>query len=382
MNSHFGPWTTAICDYGNNQLATFWKRRFQAIASQGRVNPANRVSSSLAVGVAILGFGLPTLLAEPREPVAQPASQTPATSPNGDAEALKAFTDGRADRLKLLEKNADPNAPADRRPDVGRMHSVDFSFGQPMAEAFEFLGDLYRVAIMLPPGDLPERKLTFSFTDKTISEALDIFCEHAGWEWDADGYIIYTGPEPAVNQFRRMIATRDERRRDYPAGLARRLQDRTDVDLIRNPLGNSIKLLTAVTNVPMRVSDPELAAKELSFSTHKTNGLPLDVVLDLLSLKYDLKWHIDDTGTVVMARKPVEQARLQDGPDDVNLELEALLIEEKARLIELETLLIEEKARLIEEETLPLDPLVPIEEQPLPILKRFERAVDEPAGIT
>ena len=82
MRSHYGPWTTAI--HEKALLATFWKRRVKAIASVNMTRPANRLSSVIVVGVAILGLGLPTLLAEPGRPTAQPATAAPSESDTVD----------------------------------------------------------------------------------------------------------------------------------------------------------------------------------------------------------------------------------------------------------------------------------------------------------
>lgn len=403
MTTNFGPWTTAIHDHGKAQLATFWKHRFKALASADASRPANRLSSFVVVAVAILGLGLPTLLAEPATPPTRPATAIPGATPDEQDAPLKTFIAKRAERLKLLARNADPIIPKRLRPDINRKHSVDFTFGQPIRSAFEFLSDLYRVWIVLPPGDLPERRLTFKFTDKTLSEALDIFCEHADWEWDTDGYVIYSGPERAVNEFRRLAAARDERRRNYPAGLARGLQDRMEAEFIRQDLGRGIRMLSTVTTIPMRVGDAKLATEQVSFSMAKVRSLPLDIFLDLLSLKYNLRWDIDDTGTIVIERKPDEQARLQNSPDDIVFEEKALPIEDVILPIEdlivpIEDLIVPIEAEILPVEFLtteeilpveveplnggPIDPIVPIEEQPFPILRRFEHATDHPAAIT
>ena len=388
MRSHFGSWTTAIHDHSQAQLASFWKRRFKALESADAAAPANWLSSVVVVGVAIMGSSLPTLLAQSPEPAARPATQIRGAASDEQDSLLKKFAAGRVERLKLLAKSDDPNAPERlRRPDVDRRGSVDFAFGQPIRSAFEFLSDVYRVHIVLPPGDFDEQRLTFQFSDKTLAEQLDIFCEHAGWEWDTDGYVIYAGPEPAVKQFRRLVATRDERRRICPPGIARRLQNRVEVEFFKQPLDASLRWLAAATSVTIGAVDPDLSAVQITFSSSRTGSLPLplDVTLDLLSLKYDLKWHIDDTGTVIVAQKPAEQARLQDTPEYIVLEEIGLEIED----IEFQGEPLQDVpgAMIVPVELEPLngrtlDPIVPIEEQPLPILKRFEHAADHPVAIT
>jgi hypothetical protein len=78
------------------------------------------------------------------------------------------------------------------------------------------------------------------------------------------------------------------------------------MEFVEQPLDASIGFLSAITEAPMRVADRNIAADRISFVT-ASGGLPLDVLLDLISLEYDLIWEIDETGAVLIKPAPPDR---------------------------------------------------------------------------
>jgi hypothetical protein len=208
----------------------------------------------------------------------------------------------RAERLQELAKNAGPQA---RRPDIERKLSIDFA-NLPARDAFEFLEDAHGVQVFLSQGKFRDRAVNLKIQNQPLRDSLDMVCRQLGLDWDTDGYIIYAAPPATAEQFRRLVGTREERRRNYPQAVTKPLQQRVHLDLVETPMEAAVEFLSSTARIPMRVvDDPRLARRRVWFSTG-TSGLPLDVVLDLLSAEHSLHWSVGDTGIIVIKYVPRE----------------------------------------------------------------------------
>ena len=209
----------------------------------------------------------------------------------------------RSERLHQLPQNADPLVPERARPNIERRLSIDFSFGQPADSAFEFLGDASGVEIILARGRFRDRRVKLGPQDLRIDEALSVVCAQAGLDWDTGGYIIYVGSEGDLRRFRRLVSTRDARRKEYPKRIAQSLQKRVGFDFHGTKLENAIGWLAEMIDVPARLApDAELRGQRLWF----TASVPADIALDLISIRYGLTWSIEPDGAILIRNLPDE----------------------------------------------------------------------------
>ncbi|MBW3538798.1 MAG: hypothetical protein KY476_00870 [Planctomycetes bacterium] len=226
------------------------------------------------------------------------AEPAPAAAKAEDRDEIVA---AREKRLQQLEKNWGKLLPGGLRPVVGRKLTIEF-VEQPVVDAFEFLGAAYRVQILLSRGEFRVRKLNSKIDLKPLRDVLDALATQLELDWDTDGYAIYVGEQSAVRTFRRLIETRDERRRKCPVAVAGRLQEPLDLECVDLPLEHTVEFIASAMQLSMRLDqDPKLPKLQISFAT-RPGGLPTDVVLDLLSIRYDLRWEVDDAGTVIIKR--------------------------------------------------------------------------------
>lgn len=168
----------------------------------------------------------------------------------------------------------------------------------PAAAAGELLADQLQVAILVSPA-VRERPLTLDVKQLAFERVLDLLPLTAGVAWDTDGEVLLLGSEGEVAGYRQLAATRTQRRTTYPAAVRKKLCAPVPATASGSSLAELFAQLAQAGQVNIAV-ESDARAISLTKVWLKLPAVPLDSLLDSLSVAYGFRWEPRDRGAAIL----------------------------------------------------------------------------------
>jgi len=179
----------------------------------------------------------------------------------------------------------------------------------PLVEAHDFLRHLHELPMAVLGTKSQDVPVTLNLRGASLSTAIMLMTTSHGLDWLADDALIALGTPKQVRQYAELAESRSRHRRAYGSALAKRLTAPLNVMLLDAKPAAAATYLSKWAGIRVSFSADANGAALPNISTVQDQfPLPLDALLDVWSVRYDLTWKVVDGGIVITPQKKAVQA--------------------------------------------------------------------------